>query len=272
MYSVVIPYFNDQRFIHRCIASVYAQTFGSDDVIVVNDGSEQSAVAVLEKLQKKFPFRIVSKENGGLSSARNSGFAATKHGLVAFIDSDDEWYPTFAEKLVPIIDMEPCAGIVFSRIEWIDENSELIGFQNSFCPRPNFKILAKRQAIGSGSNWIIRKVALEDIGGFDSHLKSCEDLEFCLQVSLSKWKIIGIDDVLVRYRKRNRSLSQDFRSMDASYAYVTKKLCPKLSQKQLYLLRVGFLRQRMVIRLSPARVLFYSLFSRIRRNLALRTN
>jgi len=87
--SVVIPSYNAAHFLARCLKSVFAQTLKPVDVIVVNDGSTDNTAAVAAELGAT----VVSRVNGGLSAARNSGIKVAAGEWIALLDADDMWAP-----------------------------------------------------------------------------------------------------------------------------------------------------------------------------------
>ncbi|UFQ99160.1 glycosyltransferase family 2 protein [Pseudomonas wenzhouensis] len=101
--SVVIPMYNSHDTIVSCVQSVVDQTYKDlINIIVVNDGSKDNSLAVLEAAFKELPanrvLTIFNKENGGVSSARNMGIKAAQTEWVALLDSDDFWYPEKLER------------------------------------------------------------------------------------------------------------------------------------------------------------------------------
>ena len=92
--SVVIPVYNVEKYLERCVESVMNQTYNNLEVILVNDGSTDSSLDICKRLQAKYPqLIIIDKPNGGLSSARNAGIRASHGDYIAFLDSDD-WVTT----------------------------------------------------------------------------------------------------------------------------------------------------------------------------------
>ncbi|MDR1810434.1 MAG: glycosyltransferase [Prevotella sp.] len=90
--SIIVPVYNVERYLERCIRSIVTQDVpaGKYELIVVNDGSTDGSREILSRLQREYPFiRIVDKENGGLSSARNEGLKYASGEYIFFIDSDD---------------------------------------------------------------------------------------------------------------------------------------------------------------------------------------
>lgn len=88
--SIIVPIFNSEKYLTRCLASLQNQTLGDYEVILINDGSiDHSACICNEFVQKDNRFRVIHKKNGGVSSARNIGLTVTQGEYVLFVDSDD---------------------------------------------------------------------------------------------------------------------------------------------------------------------------------------
>ncbi|MEQ9124780.1 MAG: glycosyltransferase family A protein [Alphaproteobacteria bacterium] len=105
--SVVIPTYNRARFVGEAIDSVLNQTAPPAEVIVVDDGSTDDTEAVMERYRGRAQY--VRKANGGVSSARNAGIAASTGDWIAFLDSDDLWRPTKLEVQLRELDAHPTA-------------------------------------------------------------------------------------------------------------------------------------------------------------------
>lgn len=88
--SIIVPIFNSEKYLTRCLASLQNQTFGDYEVILIDDGSvDHSACICNEFIQKDSRFRVIHKKNGGVSSARNIGLTVAQGEYVLFVDSDD---------------------------------------------------------------------------------------------------------------------------------------------------------------------------------------
>ena len=99
--SVIIPVFNRVKLIARCINSVINQTYPVNEIIVVDDGSNDGTY---DLIRTYFPQVIsIYQENKGVSNARNVGIQAAKGKWIAFLDSDDEWLPNKIEKQISFI-------------------------------------------------------------------------------------------------------------------------------------------------------------------------
>jgi len=111
--SVVIPLYNKERFIARAIRSVLAQTHQDFEIIVVNDGSTDQSVEVVEGLRQS-RVRILHQQNQGPGAARNAGVRLAITPFVAFLDADDEWMPEFLQKSLDILTRAPDCGFTIS--------------------------------------------------------------------------------------------------------------------------------------------------------------
>ena len=108
--SVVIPLYNKEKAIARTLASVLNQTTSPAEVIVVDDGSMDNSLQVVQSI-KDNRLRVIHKENGGVSSARNRGIREAKSKYVALLDGDDLWDPTFIEEQTKLIADFPDASM-----------------------------------------------------------------------------------------------------------------------------------------------------------------
>lgn len=93
MISIIIPVYNTEKYLERCLESVTRQTYKGFECIIVDDGSTDHSLSICKDYEKRDPrFRVFHKENGGLSSARNYGIERAEGDYLYFVDSDDELY------------------------------------------------------------------------------------------------------------------------------------------------------------------------------------
>lgn len=101
--SVIIPVYNVEKYLNRCVTSVLAQTYREFELILVDDGSPDNSGALCDALTSRDSrVRVIHKENGGLSSARNAGLDIATGKYVTFIDSDDVIHPCYLECLLKL--------------------------------------------------------------------------------------------------------------------------------------------------------------------------
>lgn len=108
--SVIIPLFNKKAHIARALNSVLTQTFTNFEIIVVNDGSTDGSEKIVEKYTDS-RITLINQKNQGVSVARNNGVGVSKSNLIAFLDADDEWLPTYLETILRLRSKYPQAGI-----------------------------------------------------------------------------------------------------------------------------------------------------------------
>jgi glycosyltransferase involved in cell wall biosynthesis len=112
MFSVVIPLYNKAHIIVRTLASVLSQTYTEFEIIIVNDGSTDNSLTVINQFTLNDPrIRIIEQSNQGVSAARNNGVASARYNYIAFLDGDDEWLPGYLAKMKEAIELFPAAGM-----------------------------------------------------------------------------------------------------------------------------------------------------------------
>lgn len=88
--SIIVPVYNVEKYLERCLDSILSQSFNAFELILVNDGSTDNSYKICEKYSYNDKrIKLINKENGGLSSARNAGIEASQGEYIGFIDSDD---------------------------------------------------------------------------------------------------------------------------------------------------------------------------------------
>jgi glycosyltransferase involved in cell wall biosynthesis len=111
--TAVVPLYNKELYIERCLRSIQAQSFADFEVVVVDDGStDRSAEVASRAIEGDARFRVISQPNGGEGAARNRGIREAQTALVAFLDGDDEWEPGFLEAITDLAREFPEAGIL----------------------------------------------------------------------------------------------------------------------------------------------------------------
>jgi len=112
--SVVLPTYNRASTLRRAVGSVLAQSWDDFELIIVDDGSTDGSTDGLENLDWRI--RVIRRENGGVSAARNSGLAEAGGDLIGFIDSDDEWRPYFLRLACAFFDAFPAEDLFSTEI------------------------------------------------------------------------------------------------------------------------------------------------------------
>jgi len=210
--SVIIPCYNTARFVAEAVKSVFSQTYRDYEVVVVNDGSPDTPELeqVLAPWRNKITY--VHTENCGLAGARNNGIRASRGELIALLDSDDIWEPTFLQVLVGMLAENPGIDVVYSDAVLFGlTDSPGQKLMNLFPPREEItfdSILSSRVWVFVVS-CIVRREALVRVGGFDKDLRYAEDLDLWLRIAHRGSKFLPCPQPLVRYRRRAGSLTAE---------------------------------------------------------------
>ena len=190
MISVVIPLYNKEKSIAMTIGSVLNQTFADFELIVVDDGSTDKSAAIVSNISDS-RIRLYSKPNGGVSSARNFGAGKACGELVAFLDGDDRWEPTFLETVDRMARKHPgCSMYATDYIRVIADNPEKV-----ILPAKKLFSDTEITVIRHYENYIlnnlvsssavaVNKQLLERLGGFDTTLTNGEDIDMWFRLGL----------------------------------------------------------------------------------------
>jgi glycosyltransferase involved in cell wall biosynthesis len=197
--SVVIPTFNRSATIAAAIESVLQQTYHDIEVIVVDDGSTDGTPEVLRRFGDHV--RVVRQANAGPSSARNRGVAIARGCLLAFLDSDDVWLPEKIERQVALLsrggDAICCCvcNATLMGVSGIDGTSFKVAgvstsIKSGYWKNPS-QVLATRFLLFN-QVMMVRRDAMQKIGGFRDDLWLLEDYDLALRLSLfGAWGIIS---------------------------------------------------------------------------------
>jgi glycosyltransferase involved in cell wall biosynthesis len=220
--SVIIPAYNSVRYIGKAITSVLAQTYRNWELIVVDDGSTDNSREVLSSFDKHI--RYIWQENKGLAGARNTGIHEAKGELIGLLDADDEWLPTYLEKMVDLAHHRPDASVYYCRARGIDSEGNQLPQVFGGPPVPQeylYRTLLRANFIIPSTILMHRSVLIR-AGLFDQSLRYCEDWDLWLRL-LPTHKIIGIKDILVSYRIHESSLSSHLDGMLSAGSMVEKQ-------------------------------------------------
>jgi glycosyltransferase involved in cell wall biosynthesis len=221
--SVIIPTYNNQNTILETIVSVQQQTFSDFDIIVINDGSTDKTVEILNTVQDK-RLKIFSYENGGVSVARNRGISVATGKYIAFLDADDLWTKDKLELQFSALEEKPEAVLAYSWTYTMSENGEQIHKCDPIFFEGNVynQLLMVNFIISPCSNILVLKEAIDNVGDFDSSLTHCEDWDLCLRLS-RKWSFVVVPKYQVFYRQSLVSASSNIEAFEKSIVTVMER-------------------------------------------------
>ena len=124
---VLVPSYNHEGFIEQCLRSIVAQTVAPKKLLVIDDGSRDSSIGVIERVLKDCPFdaELVARPNRGLCATLNEGLAAAGGDYFAYLGSDDLWAPTFLERRVAMLDSRSNAVLGYGHSYLIDDTGDV---------------------------------------------------------------------------------------------------------------------------------------------------
>jgi glycosyltransferase involved in cell wall biosynthesis len=185
-----MPLYNKANFVRKTIESVLSQTFKDFEIIIVNDGSTDNSLEVVREISDP-RIHIFTKENEGVSSARNFGIEKAQYEYIAFLDADDIWLPDYLETIKEMIQQYPQVGIFGTGYTSIYPNKKYDRILSRF-PRGEIilienycKSLLKKEIRQLWTGTVcIKKELFSKTGGFRIGVKRGEDLDMWLRLSL----------------------------------------------------------------------------------------
>jgi len=225
--SVIIPAYKAAKYIAGALDSVLAQTFTDYEVIVINDGSPDTAEleAALEPYRARITY--LRQENRGVSGARNAGVRAARAEFIALLDSDDRWEPEFLASQIALLRGDPglalvyADGIIFGgtpdagrRLMDVSPSEDVVTFES----------LVTRKSTVHSCTTVARRAAMIGAGLFDEAISVVEDTDLWLRMVKNGGSISYQRRLLGRYCRRPGSLSADVSKMIESYISVLEKI------------------------------------------------
>jgi glycosyltransferase involved in cell wall biosynthesis len=275
--SVIIPTYNRAHIIQRCIDSALSQTYPNLEIVVVDDGSKDNTKEIIDTHYSDNPkVNYFSKQNGGVSSARNLGLSVAKGEFVAFLDSDDFWMPEKIDLQVKCLQKHPDVGLVWTEFFACDLQGKVIHERYlrkmygayRFFPTP-MNIFSKQftlntlipnkaaeamfyyvghiyspMALGNlvhTSTVVIRKHLIDKAGGFDETFSVAEDYDLYLRIS-ALTEAAFIDEPLMGY------------CINEDDALTSKKHHLAIATNYLKILERSLNNQRQPINLPPSMI------------------
>lgn len=211
--SIIAPCYNAEKYLELAIASIYAQSYLNIEVIIVDDGSSDRSVAMLEALQKVHNFQFYRQANQGVSAALNHGLQYAKGTYVCTPDLDDIMLPESVAIRVAYLQEHPDAGLVGANSRYIDPDGKTLKDEK----RTNSShydfadILAHARVCGAPVS-LYRMEALKAANFYDPAIK-VQDFQITLRIAHLGWFIDVIPVFITLYRRHPNNLSRRYRRM-----------------------------------------------------------
>jgi glycosyltransferase involved in cell wall biosynthesis len=224
MVSVIMIFFNEEKFIEEAIASVLAQTYEHWELLLVDDGSTDSSTEIALRYAQQYPEKIhylehENHQNRGMSATRNLGISEAKGEYLAFLDGDDIYLPHKLEQQVTILNSQPEAIMVYGRtMDWFswtgkpediqrDVISKLGVKTNTLIKSPLlFNLILQRQASSPCTcSVLIRRKIIAEVGGFVESFRGLYEDQVFFSKMLLKSSAYAVDECWDKYRRHPKS-------------------------------------------------------------------
>ena len=211
--SVIIPYFNMGEWIEETLDSLMNIDYADYEVIIVNDGSDDTfSNSILLELGKKYPISVIDKPNGGLSSARNFGAIHAKGEFLAFVDADDKVDPRYFNEAISVLKMYENVSYVGSWAQYFEGSNNVWPAWN---PEPPY-ILIHNSVVGGGL--VYKRKDFLSVGMNDTTMVyGMEDYESTLNMLENGYRGVVIDKPYYWYRIRQNSMARQFNFVSQNY-------------------------------------------------------
>lgn len=226
--SVIIPAFNAERWIHRCIESVLDQSIKGCEILVINDGSTDNTSNILHTFEGRI--QVIHQRNQGVSFARNAGIGAAKGKYIRFLDADDQFPVRSSDGILKMCQSRN-NSIIIGKCQIIDTDSAItrnggygleFEFKTGETIPPEFLI---SQATHCGLLLIPAELARR-CGGFNPLIKLGEEYDFCTRLISQGPTVTGYNEVIYSVRDHSGPrLSRSGNELDYIYQAETIERC-----------------------------------------------
>lgn len=230
--SIIVPCYNQAQYLPDALQSIYMQSHGNWECLIINDGSTDHTELVAQEWQEKDSrFRYIKKKNGGLSSARNAGLAEAMGDYIQFLDADDVIHPDkFRMQLQGI---NPSTRYAISYSDYFSSTEKKLTEPFPYHISPEFKTSnylfelinrwEKSLSIPCHCFLISSHILKDNSITFDETLKNHEDWDFWMTIFRFKPSVFYIPKQLVTYRIHSSSMSRNYKQMKLGFQAAIKK-------------------------------------------------
>lgn len=211
--SVIMPTYNQEKFIAKAIESILNQKHENIELIVVNDGSTDNTLNVINEISDKYVGKkqilILNKENGGTGSAINEGLKHASGKYVTWVSSDNEYFPDFIETLTDILESQPDIDYAFSAFEWYSiptgQSNILNGFSGYQLTEGKYNKSYIKFGYDPGLCFLYRMDILNKLHFYDE----CQAEDYLLVAKAGEFcEFYNTKKVLGRYNDHSETLSR----------------------------------------------------------------
>ena len=229
--SIIIPVYNSEKYLRQCFDSVVNQTLKDIEIIIINDGSTDNTLKIVQEYATKYKnIKVIDKQNEGCYKARNIGLETATGEYIAFLDSDDYIEHNIYEKLF-LKAKQTDADIVSSNYYISQDNKlKIVDFSSSakLLKKTNNNLIGAENVLLDAIIWsrIFKRQMLIDKGiKFHSDIYMADDAFFQIVTMLNSEKIVYIPDILYTYRiSRKDSITTSYNEKNFDCIKVAKEI------------------------------------------------
>lgn len=220
--SVIIPVYNSSRYITEAIESVLQQTVPPQEIIVVDDGSDDETKQVLQKFKSQITY--IYQENSGPAAARNRGLAEARGTFISFLDADDIWQPKKIEILLKEFEKQDDLGVALGLVNKMHFDSVQDITPKDLCHH-HFSLV-----LGCS---LVKKNVFDIVGGFDEDLILSDDTDWFFRVRENNIRISIQREIVLHYRLHDNNLTKNKDIYKSSILRVLKKAKDRKQQSEV---------------------------------------
>lgn len=231
--SIIVPVYNVEKYIRRCLDSIQSQTFDDWECICVDDGTPDNSGKICDEYAAKDSrFVVLHKKNGGVSSARNAGLDAAKGKWICFCDSDDWEESNFFEKSISLCEAD--TDIVKSGYRIIADTK----VENELLPC-DYSENEQVSCVHTSCHFIKKSYLLEHNIKFPENITLAEDWFFNYQLQLYKPNVVSLNEVTYNYFQNDSSVMHSLtqKNIEDEIAIIKKAQNMPIRNDELILLR-----------------------------------
>lgn len=204
--SVVMPFYNAEKFLDTAIQSILHQTFSDFEFIIINDCSTDNSDSIVRKyLSDPRIIYTVNTTRVGISKNLNSGILKARALIIARMDGDDISELTRLEKQFFTLKTNPNISIIGSSADVINEKDQVIDHMTFVSEATALKEQSFFRGPFLHPTVMFTKEAFINVGGYNCKYELCEDIDFFLKILFSGYSGMNLDETLLKYRKHSQS-------------------------------------------------------------------
>ena len=232
--SIIIPAYNQDKFIKETLESVLSQTYKNFECIIIDDGSTDNTETVAKKYIDGDKIKYFYQENKGLAGARNTGLKLAKGKYIHFLDSDDLICNYFLEHMVEKFNQNKEVDILSCAWVLIDESGRKISSKIGPAKSNNYLQDLILQNLFPVHAVMARRNVIDSVGMFNENLSALEDWDMWLRIAMKDYSFDKLDEVGVFYRRQKGSMTLDLSRMIKNLELFLDNLCEKNPEFKKY--------------------------------------